>query len=48
MNWYLENGKDSDIIISSRIRLARNIKELPFKIKMTKEDKNKLRTWKRL
>jgi len=42
LNWYLENGKDSDIIISSRIRLARNIKEFPFKIKMTKEDKNKL------
>lgn len=42
MNWYLENGKDSDIVISSRIRLARNIKEFPFKIKMTKEDKNKL------
>lgn len=42
MNWYLENGKDSDIIVSSRIRLARNIKEFPFKIKMTKEDKDKL------
>lgn len=42
MNWYLENGKDSDIIVSSRIRFARNIKEFPFKIKMTKEDKNKL------
>lgn len=42
MNWYLENGKDSDVIISSRIRLARNIKELPFKLKMTKEDKKKL------
>lgn len=42
MNWYLETGKDSDIIISSRIRLARNIKDFPFKIKMSKEDKNKL------
>lgn len=42
MNWYLDNGKDSDIIISSRIRLARNIKDFPFKIKMTKEDKNEL------
>ena len=42
MNWYLENGKDSDIIISSRIRLARNVKDFPFKIKMSKEDKNKL------
>ncbi len=42
MNWYLENGKDSDVIVSSRIRLARNIKEFPFKLKMSKEDKNKL------
>lgn len=42
MNWYLENGKDSDVIISSRIRLARNIKEFPFKIKMTNKDKIEL------
>lgn len=42
MNWYLENGKDSDIIISSRIRFARNLKEFPFKQKMTKEDRKKL------
>ena len=42
MNWYLENGKDSDVIISSRIRLARNISEFPFKIKTKKEDKQKL------
>ena len=25
MNWYLQNGKDSDVVISSRVRLARNI-----------------------
>ena len=25
MSWYLEDGKDSDIVISSRIRIARNI-----------------------
>lgn len=42
MNWYLENGKDSDIVISSRIRLARNLKEFNFKRKMKKEDKQKL------
>lgn len=42
MNWYLENGKDSNVVISSRIRFARNLKEFPFKIKMIKEDKNKL------
>ena len=42
MNWYLENGKDSDVIVSSRIRFARNIKEFPFKTKMTKEQKEQL------
>lgn len=42
MNWYLENGKDSDVILSSRIRFARNIEEFPFKIRMTKQDKEKM------
>ncbi len=28
--WYLENGNNSDIIVSSRIRLARNIVGFPF------------------
>lgn len=39
MNWYLESGKDSDVIISSRIRFARNLREFPFKEKMKKEQK---------
>lgn len=30
MNWYLQNGKDSDVIISSRVRLSRNIEGVPF------------------
>lgn len=30
MNWYLQNGKDSDVIISSRVRLSRNIEGIPF------------------
>jgi len=42
MNWYLENGKDSDIVISSRIRLARNVSDIPFKIKMKQEDQKEL------
>lgn len=42
MNWYLENGKESDVIVSSRIRLARNIKDIPFKQKLSKEEKNNL------
>lgn len=33
LNWYLQSGKDSDVIVSSRIRLARNISNYPFEIK---------------
>ena len=42
MNWYLDNGKESDVIVSSRIRLARNIKNINFKNKMSMEDIEKL------
>ncbi len=41
-NWYLQNGKDSDVVISSRVRLARNIAEIPFPIKYTKEQAKKV------
>lgn len=37
LNWYLQNGKDSDVVISSRVRLARNIAEIPFPTKFSKE-----------
>lgn len=37
-NWYLDSGKESDIVISSRIRLARNYNNIPFLNKMTNED----------
>lgn len=37
-NWYLQNGKDSDIVISSRVRLARNLADFPFKDKAKQED----------
>ena len=30
MAWYNMDGKDSDVVLSSRIRLARNIKDYPF------------------
>ena len=29
-NWYLQNGKESDVVISTRIRLARNLSGFPF------------------
>lgn len=31
-NWYLQTGKDSDIVISTRIRLARNLSNFRFNI----------------
>lgn len=42
MNWYLENGKDSDVVLSTRIRLARNISNIPFESKCSKEDMKKV------
>lgn len=42
LNWYLQNGKESDVVVSSRIRLARNLSNYPFVTKQTKETRNKL------
>lgn len=42
LNWYLQNGKESDVVVSSRIRLARNLSNFPFATKQTKEIKDKL------
>lgn len=41
-NWYLQNGKNSDVVISTRVRLARNIKNLNFESKCKKEDKKQI------
>ncbi len=30
MSWYTENGPQNDVVVSSRIRLARNISGIPF------------------
>ena len=37
-SWYLQNGKDSDIVISSRVRLSRNIKDFKFTKKCSNEE----------
>ena len=36
-SWYIEKGPCGDVVISSRIRLARNVSKYPFPIKMNKE-----------
>lgn len=42
MNWYLQSGKDSDVVLSTRIRFARNIQCLKFNLKQ-KDDIDKLK-----
>lgn len=41
-NWYVQTGKDSDVVISSRIRLARNVKGIPFITKCKDNDLEKV------
>ena len=37
MNWYLQSGKDSDVVLSTRIRFLRNIEGFPFYLKDKKQ-----------
>lgn len=37
-NWYTDTGFQSDIVLSTRVRLARNLSDIPFPCKMTDED----------
>ena len=40
--WYLNPGSNDDIVLSTRIRLARNLSSLPFQSRMTPEQKKEL------
>ena len=42
VNWYLQSGNESDVVLSSRIRLARNIESIPFPNRYTLEDSKKV------
>lgn len=42
MNWYVQNGKESDVVLSTRVRLSRNLKGIPFKTRCTKEELKKV------
>lgn len=41
-NWYLQNGRNSDVVVSTRVRLARNIKGFNFENRCTKEEKKQI------
>jgi len=40
--WFEETGKDGDVVISSRVRLARNIADYNFSLKLDDKDAKKL------
>ena len=42
MNWYLQSGEDSDVILYSKVILSRNIKGIPFPSKCKEEDFKKV------
>ena len=42
MSWYLESGQEPDVVISSRIRLARNIETINFVNKYNTQDVEKV------
>ncbi|MHB8129327.1 MAG: protein arginine kinase [Mobilitalea sp.] len=37
LKWYEQNAPDSDVVISSRVRLARNLENYPFSAKIVEE-----------
>lgn len=37
--WYEKAGKESDVVISTRVRLARNLADMPFPSRMTPDQK---------
>ena len=42
MDWFLQSGNESDVILTSKITLARNISGINFASKMSKEEKAKV------
>lgn len=40
--WYIEKGDQGDIVLSTRIRLARNLNDYPFPAKLDASGKNKV------
>jgi protein arginine kinase len=42
--WYIEKGDQGDVVLSTRIRLARNLDEFPFPSRLDAEGKNRVNT----
>jgi len=42
VGWYIQKGPESDVVISSRVRLARNLRDIPFPHKMSDTQQEKV------
>ena len=42
MSWYLESGKDSDVVLSTRIRLKRNFNDIAFLPKISDKEREEV------
>ncbi len=42
MKWYSNKGNDLDVVLSTRVRLARNLEEYPFPARLDSEGKQKV------
>ena len=40
--WYIEKGEQGDVVMSTRVRLARNLAEYPFPGRLDTEGKKKV------
>ena len=42
MKWFEQNGTDGDVVISTRIRIARNLRQFPFPASMTADQRKQV------
>jgi len=40
--WYIDKGPDSDVVVSTRVRLARNFEEYPFPSRCSREQQREI------
>ena len=40
--WYIEKGEQGDVVMSTRVRLARNLEEYPFPGRLDSEGKRRV------
>lgn len=43
-NWYTDTAPESDVVVSTRVRLARNLRTIPFSSRMTPQMREELKT----